>query len=76
MVIQMGQNRTGTNAPPIGLRSEDYEDEILNAGWNPAVPYLINDVARCSRTPEQPEEQSAMDVDAFLDRVYALATQI
>ena len=75
MVIQMAQPRAGANTPPIGL-SGDYEDEILNAGWNPAVPYLLNDVARCSRTPEQSEEQSAMDVDAFLDRVYALATQI
>ena len=75
MVIQMGQHRTGTNPPPIAACG-DYEDEILDAGWNPAVPYLLNDVARCSRTPEQPEEQSTMDVDAFLDRVYALATQI
>ena len=53
-----------------------YAEEILHAGWNPAVPHLINDVARCARTRELCEEESTFDVDAFLDRVYALATQI
>ena len=75
MVIQMGQSRAGNNTPPMGLLG-DYEDEVLNAGWNPAVPFLLHDVAQCSRTPEQPEERSTMDVDEFLDRVYALATHI
>ena len=75
MVIFMDQHRGAPKAPPLGFNAGDYEDEILNAGWNPEVPYLINDVVRCTRSPELPEDESTVDVDAFLDRVYALATQ-
>ena len=73
-VIFMEQHR-GTRKPPF-VFAGDYEDEILSAGWNPAVPHLIQDVARYSRSPELPESLSTVDVDAFLDRVYALATQV
>ena len=73
MMNYMDRHRAGTEAPAIGLIAGDYEDEILNAGWNPAVPYLNNDVVRCARSPE---DESTVDVDAFLDRVYAVAAQI
>jgi len=76
MMSYMQRHRAATEAPAFGLNTGDYEDEVLHAGWNPAVPYLNNDVVRYARSPEATEYESTVDVDAFLDRVYAGATQI
>ena len=76
MTMYMDQTWSGTDAPPMGLNLAAYGDEVLNAGWNPAVPNLINDVARYERSSESSRDLSTIDVDEFLDRVYALATQI
>lgn len=52
--------------------------ELLCVNWNPAV----RRVALCAfqrpreLSPELPEDFSRIDVPAFMDRVYALATQI
>jgi len=54
-----------------------YDEELLCANWNPAVRTLA--LSRYQTTqelsPELPEDFSKIDADAFLDRVYALATQ-
>ena len=52
-----------------------YDEEILNVNWNPAVTLIA---VSCYQTeqglcPRMPEDLTTIDVDAFLDRVYALA---
>lgn len=74
MVIYLDQHRAAT--PDSGSENGTYGDEIMNSNWNPAVVYLSSDVAQRAISPELPDDASAVDVDAFLDKVYALATQI
>lgn len=73
MVIYLNEHRA---APASVLKNGAYGDEIMNANWNPAVAYLLDGVTQYTISPELPEDLSSVDVDAFLDRVYALATQI
>lgn len=55
-----------------------YDEELLCANWNPAVRVLAMSWYQTSRelSPELPEDFSKIDADAFLGRVYALATQV
>jgi hypothetical protein len=51
-----------------------YDDEILSVNWNPAIAQVA---MSCYQTEQGlrtrlPEDLTTMDVDAFLDRVYAL----
>ena len=80
MVTYMNQHMNQHNAlndqPADASSFGAYEDEILNANWNPAVSYIFNDVMNCAHSPELPEDLTTVDVDSFLDRIYAIATQI
>jgi len=80
MVTYMNQHMNQHNALNAQLTGESdfsaYDDEILNAGWNPAVAFLFSDVTQCAHSPELPEDLTTVDVDSFLDRIYAIATQI
>ena len=51
-----------------------YDEEILSVNWNPAIAQVA---MSCYQTeqglrPRLPEDLTTIDVDAFLDRVYAL----
>ena len=76
MVIYMDPYRATRAAPATVLKNGTYGDEIMNANWNPAVVYLFKNVAQCAISPELPADMSTVDVDEFLGKVYALATQI
>lgn len=76
MVIYLDQHRAASSIPGNGLKSGTYGDEIMNSNWSPAVVYLNDDVAQCAISPELPDDDAGLDVNAFLDKVYALATQI
>jgi hypothetical protein len=76
MVIYLDQHRAHNAIPVSGWENGTYGDEIMNSNWNPAVVYLSSDVAQHAISPELPDDAPAVDVDAFLDKVYALATQI
>jgi hypothetical protein len=53
-----------------------YDEELLCANWNPAI--LATSWYQTSReiSPDLPEDAARIDADAFLNRVYALATQV
>lgn len=56
-----------------------YDEEVLCANWNYAIQLIAMKTYQDpqeSLSPELPEDFSNMDIDAFLDRVYALATGI
>ena len=55
-----------------------YDEELTWANWNPEVPSLLQ--SSC-QTPQEPSAQPAnnavaADVEGFLERVYALATNV
>ena len=76
MVIYLDQYRPTKAAPVSVLKNGTYGDEIMNASWNPAVVLMFHDVAQCAISPELPEDLTTVDIDSFLGKVYALATQI
>ena len=76
MVIYLDQQWADDATPASEWKNGTYGDEIMNSNWNPALAYMTNDVAQHAISPELPDDGSAVDVDAFLDKVYALATQI
>jgi len=55
-----------------------YDDEILCANSNPAIRVFAMSCYQNNRelSPELPEDLSKLDADGFLNRVYALATQV
>lgn len=55
-----------------------YDEELLCVNWNPAVGLVALSCYRspAELSPELPESFANFDLGAFLDRVYALASQI
>ena len=76
MVIYMDQYRTAKTAPAAWLKNGTYGDEVMHANWNPAVIHMIRETTQAAPSPELPDDLSTVDVDAFLGRVYGLATLI
>lgn len=50
---------------------ESYSDEVLCAGWNPAIALQQHAYLEQSRTPAIPLELVAVDVEQFLQKMYA-----
>ena len=76
MVIYMDQFTAASSAPAAALKEAAYGDEIMYAGWNPAVLHMARETLQAAPSPELPDDLSTADGGAFLDRVYALATLI
>ncbi len=76
MVIYMDDYRKAQEANVDHLRR--YDEELLYVNWNPAIRVLAMSCYQtpCELSPQLPEDFSNMDAQAFLDRVYALATQV
>lgn len=55
-----------------------YDEELLCVNWNPAVAVMATSCYQTEQemSPQLPEDLASVDVKAFLDRVYALATQV
>ncbi len=76
MVIFLDEYRKAKAAKSAGhIR---YDEDLLCANWNPAVGLVALSCYQTERelSPQLPEDFSNVDVAAFLDRVYALATQV
>lgn len=55
-----------------------YDEELMCANWNPAISMIATSRYQTAEelSPQLPEDFSTIDAAAFLDRVYALATQV
>jgi hypothetical protein len=55
-----------------------YDEDLLCGNWNPAVRVVARSSYQTARelSPELPEDFRNVDMQAFMSRVYALATQI
>jgi hypothetical protein len=76
MVVYLDEYRKAKAAPPAEYGR--YDEELLCVNWNPAVSVVA---LTCYQTPQElspelPENFTAVDVQAFMSRVYALASQI
>ncbi len=58
------------------LKNGTYGAEVMNSGWNPAVLYALSTPPQSTLSPDLPQDLATIDIDAFMSRVYALATQV
>lgn len=73
MVIYLDQYRNVTATAP---RTPRYGEDIMNASWNPELAAVAAAAHPQVHTPDLPEDLTQIDVDAFMSRIYALASQI
>lgn len=76
MVIYMDDYRKAQDSRVDEHRR--YDEELLYANWNPAISMIAASHYQTAEelSPQLPEDFSTRDAAAFLDRVYALATQV
>ena len=55
-----------------------HDEELLCVNWNPAVRLIAMSCFQTEEelSPQLPEDFSEIDAGIFLDRIYALASQI
>ena len=76
MVIYMSEYRAA-RAVAAGALKIGAGGGIMHAGHAPAVVYPFNiSAAQRAISPEFPEDLTIVDMELFLGKVYALATQI
>ena len=75
MVIYMDDYRKAKEAVNGHHR---YDEELLCVNWNPAIRVIAMSCYQTAEelSPQLPEDFSNSDAEAFLQRVYALATQV
>lgn len=80
MVIYMDQYRKAkaANIAANVAMARCYEEEKLCVNWNPAIGVIAMSFYQNMNelSPQLPEDFSEVDIDALLERVSALATQI
>lgn len=76
MLIYLDDYRRAKSAKPVEYGR--YDEELLCVNWNPAVSVIAQSSYQRPQelSPALPEDFTAVDVQAFMDRVYALASQI
>lgn len=78
MVIYMDKYRKSKATHRVTLRRYSDEAEALCVNWNPAIGVIAMSCYLNSNelSPQLPEDFSNVNVTEFLDRVYALSSQI
>ena len=76
MLVYLDDYRKAKAAAP--QRYERYDEELLCVNWNPAVRLVARSSYQTAQelSPELPEDFRSVDMQAFMSRVCALATQI
>jgi hypothetical protein len=59
-----------------GLKNGTYGDDTMKASRTSAVLSAIHLPPQQSLSPDLPDDLSAVDVDALMNRIYALASQV
>lgn len=50
--------------------------DVMNAQWSPAMLYALPTASQRPLSPELPDDMSKIDIDALMNRIYALASQV
>jgi hypothetical protein len=64
-------NMSGYEIEREAVAIEEYDDEVMNAGWNPQL-VLVGErpVAAGERHRAIPDEMANVDVESFLQKMY------
>ncbi|HEY6096100.1 MAG TPA: hypothetical protein VIU93_14215 [Gallionellaceae bacterium] len=58
------------NGSSVGPEVEEYDDEVMSAGWNPQLVLAGQSVATSNRHVDPHPPVAYVDIDAFLKRMY------
>ena len=77
MIVYLDEYRTA-KALKIAAAQQRYDEGRMCVNWNPAFGTLATFCYQHPHelSPQLPDDITSIDVDAFVNRVYALATQI
>ena len=77
MIVYLDEYRKAKAAKTAATRQR-YDAERMCVNWNPAFRSLATFCYQQPHelSPQLPDDFTAIDVDAFVNRVHALATQI
>ncbi|UCF74529.1 MAG: hypothetical protein JSU71_09575 [Betaproteobacteria bacterium] len=77
MIIMLDDYRKAKATKHVEV-AKRYDKELLCVNWNPAVRLIAMSCFQTEQelSPQLPEDFSKIDAGVFLDRVYALASQI
>lgn len=77
MIVYLDQYRKA-KALKIAAAQQHYDEGRMCVNWNPAFRTLATFCCPHPHelSPQLPDDITSIDVDAFVNRVYALATQI
>ena len=69
---------TAVKSNVTALKNGTYGDDDMNAGRNSAVlcAFTLPSQQSQSLSPELPDDFAAVDVEALMNRIYALASQV
>ena len=69
---------TAVKSNVTALKNGTYGDDDMNAGRNSAVlcAFTLPSQQSHSLSPELPDDFAAVDVEALMNRIYALASQV
>jgi hypothetical protein len=76
MVIYLNSFRAAKSAPAAWLKDGTYGDDVMQAGWKPAAIHVLHAAAPVVASQDLPHDMSNVDVEAFLGRVYGVASLI
>ncbi|MDB5809742.1 MAG: hypothetical protein JWN94_1864 [Betaproteobacteria bacterium] len=76
MVIYLDRYRTEQPAAQTWLKNGTYGNAAMNTGSNPAIVLMHRERAPAVPSHELPHDLTNVDVDAFLNRAYGLASLI
>ena len=77
MVIYLDDYRKA-KAARVPTLEQRYGEELLCVNWNPtvAMSVMFSDQRPQELNPRLRDDLASVDVDAFIERVYALASQV
>lgn len=82
MLIQLDDYRKAANTmanndlSQTRLKNGTYGGNVMNTNRNSATLYAMNIPAQRTLSPELPDDLAKIDLDSFMNRIYALATQV
>jgi hypothetical protein len=66
----------GTNIGLTRLKNGTDGDDVMNTVWSPATLHALHNPAPNALSPELPDDLAKIDIDLFMHRIYALASQV
>ena len=65
-----------TNHGLTRLKNGTDGDDVMDTAWSTATLHALHKPAPNALSPELPDDLTKIDIDSFMNRIYALASQV